>query len=215
MGRIESGAQSYDPAVPDPLVRPFRPDDAATATALLYESSGGMYDRYAGNRKLAERAIGRALTRDGSTASAEVVWVAELDGDVVGVMAAMPYDEWTPRAHQFLRATLRSIPPWRWPRALWLYRASGRTAPEPPQACFYVDSLATATPHRRLGVARALLAEAERQATARGLQSVALDTWIDNKPARALYVSEGFEEVAYTPAVSGLPGGVSLLKELR
>ena len=56
----------------------------------------------------------------------------------------MPYDEWTPRAHRFLRVTLRSIPPWRWPAALWLYRASGRTAPEPPQACFYIDSLATA-----------------------------------------------------------------------
>ena len=174
-----------------------------------------MYDRYAGNRKLAERAIGRALTRDGNTASAEVVWVAEMDGRVAGVMAAMPYDEWTPRAHHFLRATLRSIPPWRWPAALWLYRASGRTAPEPPQACFYVDSLATATAERRRGVARALLAEAERQATDRGLRSVALDTWIDNKPARALYLSEGFEEVAYTPALSGLPGGVSLLKELR
>ena len=112
-------------------------------------------------------------------------------------------------------ATLRSIPPWRWPAALWLYRASGRTAPEPPQACFYIDSLATQAEYRRRGVARALLAEAERQATGDGLRSVALDTWIDNKPARSLYVSAGFEEVAYTPALSGLPGGVSLLKELR
>lgn len=174
-----------------------------------------MYDRYAGSRKLAERAIGRALTREGNTASADVVRVAEMDGQVAGVMAAMPYDEWTPRAQQFLRATLRSIPPWRWPGALWLYRASGRTAPEPPHACFYVDSLATAAAQRRRGVARALLADAERQAADHGLGSLALDTWIDNKPARALYVTEGFEEVAYTPALSGLPGGVSLLKELR
>jgi len=127
----------------------------------------------------------------------------------------MPYDEWTPRAYRFLRATLRSIPLWRWPAALWLYRASGRTAPEPPHACFYVDSLATAVPVRRRGVARALLTEAERQAADRGLGSVALDTWLDNKAARALYVGYGFEEVAYTPALSGLPGGVSLLKELR
>jgi len=196
-------------------VRPFRPDDAPGATTLLYESSGGMYDRYAGNRKLAERAIGRALVTEQTTASADVVWVAEVDGDVVGVMAGMPYDEWTPRAHRFLRATLRSIPPWRWPAALWLYRASGRTAPEPPEACFYIDSLATEAEYRRRGVARALLAEAERQATGRGLRSVALDTWVDNKPARALYVTAGFEEVAHTPPLSGLPGGVSLLKELH
>ena len=46
-------------------VRPFRPGDAPAATALLYESSGGMYDRYAGNRKLAERAIARALAASG------------------------------------------------------------------------------------------------------------------------------------------------------
>ncbi len=196
-------------------VRPYRPGDAAATTALLYESSGGMYDRYAGSQKLAERALGRALGRDGTAASADVVWVAELDAEVVGAMAAMPYDEWPPRALGFLRVTLRSIPPWRWPAALWLYRASGRTAPAPPQACFYIDSLATAPEKRRRGVARTLLAEAERQATELGLRSVALDTWVDNKPARSLYVSSGFEEVAYTPAVSGLPGGVSLLKELR
>lgn len=199
----------------EPFVRSFRPGDASAVTALLYESSGGMYDRYAGSRKLAERAIRRALASEETTASADVVWVAEADGAVVGVMAGMPYDEWTPRAHRFLRTTLRSIPPWRWPGALWLYRASGRTAPQPPQACFYIDSLATDKAYRRRGVARALLAEAEREATARGLRSVALDTWVDNKAARALYVSAGFEEVAYTPALSGLPGGVSLLKELR
>ena len=201
--------------MPDPIVRPYRSGDAAAATALLYESSGGMYDRYAGSRKLAERALARALGQDGNAASADVVSVAEMDGEVVGAMAAMPYDEWTPRAHQFLRVTLRSIPPWRWPGALWLYRASGRTTPEPPEACFYIDSLATAPEKRRRGVARALLAEAERQTLALGLSSVALDTWIDNKPARALYLSSGFEEVAYTPALSGLPGGVSLLKQLR
>ncbi len=142
--------------------------------------------------------------------------MAELDGEVVGAMAAMPYDEWTPRAQQFLRVTLRSIPPWRWPRRavalpgqradraraarrLLLHRLAGHRPPE----------------KRRRGVARALLAEAERQALDLGLGSVALDTWIDNKPARALYLSAGFEEVAYTPALSGLPGGVSLLKELR
>ena len=174
----------------EPSVRPYRSGDAAAATALLYESSGGMYDRYAGSRKLAERALARALGQDGNAASADVVWVAELDAEVVGAMAAMPYDEWTPRAHRFLRVTLRSIPPWRWPGALWLYRASGRTAPEPPQACFYIDSLATtrrAAPARR-GPRAARRGRARRR-RALGLRSVALDTWIDNKPARALYVS--------------------------
>ena len=197
-----------------PTVRAYRPRDSRAVAGLLYESAGGMYDRYAGNRSLAERSLTRALAREGTTASPEVVRVAEIDGQVAGAMAAMPFDEWTPRAHAFLRVTLRSIPPWRWPAALRLYRASGRTAPEPPPLSFYVDSLATTEPLRRRGVGRALLDEADRQAHEHGLRTVALDTWVDNRPARALYLRSGFTEVAHTPSVGGLPGGVSLLKEL-
>jgi ribosomal protein S18 acetylase RimI-like enzyme len=197
-----------------PSIRKVSGDEFSDAVPLLYDSSGGMYDRFAGSRAGAERTLSRALGRQGNTASADVVWVAELDGRVAGVMAAMPYDQWTPRAYRFLRVTLRSISPWRWPRALWLYRASGRLTPEPPQSCFYVDSLATATEFRRRGVATALLEEAEAKALALGLRSVALDTWVHNKPARALYLAAGFEEVAYSPAVGDLPGGVSLMKEL-
>ena len=197
-----------------PTVRAYRDDDSAAVAALLYESAGGMYDRYAGRRRHAERALTRALARKGTTASAEVVQVAELDARVAGAMTAMPFDEWTPRAHAFLGVLLRTVPPWRWPGALWLHRVSGRTAPEPPLSSFYVDSLATAEGSRRRGVARTLLDAAERQALETGLGSVALDTWVDNRAARALYVSAGFVEVAFTPAAGGLPGGVSLLKEL-
>lgn len=195
-------------------VRRFRVSDSRAATALLYESSGGTYDRYAGSSKLAKRAIARALEQPGTTASADVVWVAELGGRVAGTMAAMPFDEWTPRAQAFLSATLRSIPPWRWRGALWIYRASGRTAPEPPAGCLYVDSLATRGADRRRGIARALLAAAEDQARAQDLDAIALDTWAENKAARALYLGAGFEEVAFTPAAAGLPAGVSLLKAL-
>ena len=195
-------------------MRPYTAGDEDATVPLLYESSGGMYDRLAGNRTLAERTLARALTRERTTASADVVWVAELDGLVAGAMAAMPYAEWTPRAHRFLRTTLRTVPPWRWPRALWLYRSSGRVAPEPSSTSLYIDSLATAAGHRRRGIARALLAEAERMARRDGLRALALDTWQDNRPARALYAAEGFEEVAYTPAAGSLPGGVSMVKEL-
>ena len=197
-----------------PRVRAYRDGDSAATAALLYESAGGMYDRYAGSRRHAERALARALPRGGTTASAEVVRVAELGGLLAGAMSAMPFDEWTPRAQAFLGVMLGSIPPWCWPSALWLHRVSGRTAPQPPSSSFYVDSLATAEGSRRRGVARALLEDAESQAREHALGSVALDTWIDNRAARALYVNAGFVEVAYTPAAGGLPGGVSLLKEI-
>ena len=195
-------------------VRPYEPGDGTAVAPILYESSGGLYDRYAGSRSLAERAIRRALSREGTTASAEVVYVAQLGGEVAGAMAAMPYVDWTPRAHAFLRVTLWSIPPWRWPRAIAVYRASGRVAPEPPSSCFYIDSLATATGFRRRGVASALLEEAERRARQHNLRRVALDTWVDNHAARSLYAAAGFQEVAYTPGQGLLPGGVSLMKDI-
>lgn len=197
-----------------PNVRPFTPDDESATVALLYESSGGMYDRFTGNRGLAERTLARALASDDTTASADVVWVAELDGATAGAMAAMPYHEWTPRAQQFLRTTLRSIPVWRWPAALWMYRSSGRMAPEPPCRALYIDSLATDARYRRRGVARALLEQGESMARADGMRALALDTWQENRAARSLYLDAGFEEVAYTPAAGSLPGGVSLVKDL-
>lgn len=195
-------------------VRPYAPGDATEVAPILYESSGGLYDRYAGSRRLAERVILGALAREGTTASSDVVYVAELDGRVAGAMAAMPYPEWTPRAQGFLRVTLRSIPPWRWARAMAVYRASGRVAPEPPGSCLYVDSLATHVDFRRRGIARALLEEADRLARSLSLHHVALDTWTDNHAARSLYAGQGFREVAVTPGQGLLPGGVSLIKAL-
>lgn len=197
-----------------PNVRPFAPADGSTAARLLYESSGGMYDRFTGSRALAERTLALALETESTTASADVVWVADLNGSLAGAMAAMPYHEWTPRAYRFLHTTLRAIPPWRWPSALWLYRSSGRVAPEPPRCALYVDSLATDERYRRRGVASALLTQAEALAREEGLRAVALDTWQDNHAARSLYLDAGFEEVAFTPPHGAMPGGVSLLKHL-
>lgn len=195
-------------------VRRYEERDAPAVAPILYESSGGLYDRYAGSRALAERAISRALREEGTTASADVVHVAEVAGQVAGAMAAMAYPDWSPRAHAFLRVTLRSIPPWRWPRAIGIYRAGARVAPEPPASCLYIDSLATAVAFRRRGVARALLEEADRRARELDLHYVALDTWADNSAALSLYASTGFEEVSRTPGRGVLPGGVSLMKAL-
>ena len=195
-------------------VRPFRSEDARAAAALLYESAGGLYDRYAGSPRLARRALARALESDDTTASADVVWVAELDGRVAGAMAAMPVDWWAGRSRGFLSVTLRAIPPWRWPAALWLYRTGARAAPALPANSLYVDSLATAMHARRRGVARALLVEADRQAGNRGLTRVALDAFADNYAARALYRGAGYRETGSTPAAGAMPAGVSLIKEL-
>jgi ribosomal protein S18 acetylase RimI-like enzyme len=201
-------------ATPQPSLRRARPADADAVAPLLYESAAGTYDRFAGGRERAVRLLKRAFTSAGTSASVEVVTVCELDDGPAGALAAFPVDETAARAASFLRLALRSIPAWRWPGALWLYWAGARAVPTPPGAALYVDALATEQSARRQGVARALLAEAERQARQLGLPAVALDTALDNRAARSLYLAAGFDEVAYKPPARGLPGFVALVKEL-
>jgi ribosomal protein S18 acetylase RimI-like enzyme len=200
--------------MPEALVRRPKPDEAAAVAALLHESGAAMYDRFAGGRERALRTLERAFHEPGNSAAAEIVWVAEREEGVAAAMAAFPVDEALPRSRAFLRLALRGSPVWRWPGALGLYWLGGRASPSPPPAAFYIDALATDPRSRRGGLARALLDQAEREARARGLPAVALDTTLDNKPARSLYVSVGFDEVAYRPATRTLPGFVALVKPL-
>ena len=195
-------------------IRPAAEADAAAVAPLLYESAGGMYDRFAGGHERALRVIARAFATEGTNASRSIITVAELDGRVAGAMASFPVDEMPERSKTFLRLTLRSIPPWRWPGCLRLYWSGLRASPAPPDASYYVDAIATDPGVRRRGVARALLAEAEREARRLGLPAIALDTSLRNKPARALYLSGGYDEVAYRPEGRGLPGFVALVKQL-
>jgi ribosomal protein S18 acetylase RimI-like enzyme len=200
---------------PKPLVRRPQPNEAAAIAALLHESAADMYNRFAGGRERALRTLERAFHEPGNSAAAEVVWVAEVEGVIAAAMAAFPVDEALARSRAFLRLALRGAPFWHWPGALRLYWLGGRASPSPPPAAFYIDALATDAGYRRRGLGRALLAEAERQARARGLPAVALDTTMDNRPARSLYVNAGFDEVAYRPATRTLPGFVALVKPVE
>jgi ribosomal protein S18 acetylase RimI-like enzyme len=195
-------------------VRRPRAEEAETVARLLHLSAADMYDRFTGGRGRALRVLERAFEAPGNLASAECVWVAEVGGEIAAAMAAFPVDEAHARSRAFLRQALRGTPIWRWPATLWLYRAGGRASPSPPASALYIDALATDERSRRRGAARALLAAAEREARARNLPCVALDTTIPNEIARALYAREGFDEVAYRPASQGLPGFVALVKPL-
>lgn len=207
-----SAPRPRDRRIPPVGVREARQEDATAVARLLLESAPGMYDRYAGGRARALAALEHAFAEPGNVASMEVAWVVELDGEPAAAMAAFPVSEADARSRAFLRLALRREPVWLWPRTLRLYAAGGRSVPEPPGSSFYVDALATGERFRRRGAARALLAEAERQARERGLPAVALDTTLDNEVSRALYASEGFDEVAYRPPSRSLPGFVALVK---
>jgi ribosomal protein S18 acetylase RimI-like enzyme len=188
-----------------PLVRPAGPDDAGVVSRLLYETATGMYDIYAGGARRALRILGAAYVRPGNSASQEVVWVAEIDGEVAGVVAAFPVSEGDRRASRFLRITLARTPPWRWPATLRIFQAGADSTPVPPPGAFYIDALATLSRFRRRGVARALLAETDRLALRAGLDAVALDTAATNAAAQALYEGAGFTITERRPQNGRIP----------
>jgi ribosomal protein S18 acetylase RimI-like enzyme len=181
----------------EPVVRAARPEDPAAA--LLYVSAAPYYDRYAGGEERARRLLAAVYPRERHTASWDVCRVALMDGDVAGVMAAFPVGEGEALARRFIRLTLRRLPPWRLPGLVRHLRAAAAVSPQPPAGLLYVDALAVAPAWRRQGVARALLAEADRLAEERGLPGVALDTGIENRAARALYEGSGFEQRGLRP----------------
>jgi ribosomal protein S18 acetylase RimI-like enzyme len=181
------------------VVRPATATDRADG--LLYESARPYYDAYAGREAKARAMLADVWGRRAHAASWEVCSVAEADGAIVGVLAGYPVADGDRYARRFLVLTLRRMPPWRWPAVLTHLRAAQRVSPQPPLRAWYVDALAVAPDWRRRGVARRLLEEAERRAAAAGLDGVALDTGLENTPARALYEAAGFrlEEIREAP----------------
>jgi ribosomal protein S18 acetylase RimI-like enzyme len=195
-------------------VRKAGQEDRAAVARLLFESAVDMYERFSGGQERALATLERAFDMPGNLASAEVVWIAELDGRPAAAMAAFPVSEASDRSRAYMDLTLKGTPFWRWPGVMRLYWTGGRASPRPRERSFYIDALATDPSFRRRGAARALLDEAEREARERGLQAVSLDTTLSNEPARALYAGAGFDEVAYRAPSGKLPGFVALVKSV-
>lgn len=195
-------------------IRPAESDEVEAVTALLYETAGGLYDLFAGGRARAARVLRAAYAREGTSASRDVILVAELDGQIAGAMAAFPVPEGDERARRFLRMTLRRTPPWHWRRTLRVFRLGGQLTPPAPADALYVDALATDSRFRRQGVASALLAAAAQQARERGLRAVALDTAERNRPAQALYESVGMERSGSSKGTDEIPGAIAYVKRV-
>ena len=183
----------------DVVVRPARREDAAHP--LLYVSAAPYYASYAGGPERARRLLRSLYPRRGHTASWEVCHVAVAgDGALAGVLAAFPSDDGEALARRFVRLTVAHSAPWRVPALMRHLRTTSAVSPHPPAGMLYVDALATDPAHRRRGVARALLAEADRLAAEAGLAGVALDTGIENRAARRLYERAGFSLHGLRPA---------------
>jgi GNAT superfamily N-acetyltransferase len=203
----------------DLLVRPARPEDPCVP--LLFESAKPYYTAYAGSEQRALAMLEAVYGRRGHAASFERCHVAVAGERVVGLVAGFPVPEGDRLSRRFVRLTFLRLPPWRWPRTLRHLHAAGGLAPHPPLDAYYVDALAVDVAFRRRGIAQRLLQEAERLARDTGMRRLALDTGLQNAPARALYEACGFgqREIRRAPDDStaralGGPGFVAYLKAL-
>jgi ribosomal protein S18 acetylase RimI-like enzyme len=199
-------------------VRPARRDDLDGAR-LLYVSAEPYYDAYAGSGRRARKLLRHLWSSPGHTASYEQCRVAVRDDAVVGVLAVFRTEDGDRLARRFLAQSFVRIPFWRWPFVIRHLHASASVIPLPPGKSLYVDALAVDEAARRSGVATALLDEAVRMATDRGLAGVSLDTGLQNSGAQALYEAYGFRREGIRRAPSdkiaravGGPGFVSYFK---
>jgi ribosomal protein S18 acetylase RimI-like enzyme len=195
-------------------VRSARATDASAVAALVYETSPGLHDRFAGNRRRALLLLEEAFGRAGTNASAEVVRVAEVGTDVAAAMASFRANEVRRRGDALRRLALSRTPPWHWPSLLLFFRHGRRTTPPPPADSLYIDALASDPRHRRLGAARALLAAAEDEAVTLGLPALSLEAVDTNVAARSLYESAGFVARTQSAPGGGFPGFVLYVKDL-
>ena len=197
-----------------PLIRPARGDDIHAVAPLLYLTSPGGFNMFGGSERGGVRLIESAFKTPGTDSSRDVVWVAELDDDIAGVLAVFPAREGDSRRDRFLRVALRRRAPWRWPGIRKVAREGAARAPKPPDGSFYIDALATSEDYRRRGVAAALLEHAEKLAREGGFDWLALDTTASNTGARALYERHGFEIGQEVPAAPPIPAMVGYVKRL-
>ena len=203
----------------DLLVRPARPEDPAVD--LLFESAKPYYTAYAGSERRARALLTALWTRTGHAASYELCRVAVAGDQIVGLVAGFPVPDADRLSRRFVGMTFRRLPPWWWPHTLRHLRAAGEVAPRPPLDAYYVDALAVDVRWRRKGVAQRLLEDASAQARGAGFRRLALDTGLQNAPARALYTAFGFDEREIRRAPDkrsakalGGPGFVAYLKAL-
>jgi ribosomal protein S18 acetylase RimI-like enzyme len=201
----------------------LRPAEIADADGprLLYVSAQPYYDAYAGSRDRALRMLEAVWPKPGHTAAHDLCTLCVLEDAVAGALVAFASEEGDALARRFLTVSLPRVGIWRWPAVARHLRASADVMPAPPARALYVDALAVDESRRRRGVAQALLEDAERIATRRGLRGVALDTGLQNVAAQALYeragfVAQGERRVAdeRVERIVGGPGFVSYFKPL-
>lgn len=163
------------PSCSEVAVRPGRPDDVAAA-ALVFDAAPDAYTRLAGSAGRARRIVRTLWARPGHSASFEHALVAEIDGEVVGVLIGFPGRDRYRLHRALLLASLRHLSPRRWPLLIAALPQIVLATPRPPREAYYVGTIAVAAHARRRGVGSTLGDHVQIAAYERGFRLVAAHT---------------------------------------
>jgi ribosomal protein S18 acetylase RimI-like enzyme len=196
--------------------------DRDRIAAIIDDPPSAQAVAIAGDERRA-RAAGRLYVRHDLSIQLVHTVVAEIDGEVVGIMdASMARTDPSPSPVQTLRLlipALRAVGP----DGLWRFLRSrpawGRVSFEPPADDYFIMELDVAVAYRNRGIGAALLRHAEAEARRLGCARMSLTTNITN-PAQHLYERSGFRIVdtkrdAAYERWGGSPGRVLMARALE
>ncbi|RAP75256.1 GNAT family N-acetyltransferase [Paenibacillus montanisoli] len=167
------------------LIRSATRDDSPAVIPLLMEAIGSIAYMLTGasnEREAAER-LSEFYRQPGNRISFEHVLVAEQEGELAGMLVAYSGDDANELDEPF-RVQLSK----RWPE---LAKSIVREAQDGE---YYLDALAVAEPFRGQGLAKRLMAAAERRASELGFDRTTLIVEAYNDKAYRLYKSGGYKE---------------------
>ncbi|MDE2869887.1 MAG: GNAT family N-acetyltransferase [Chloroflexota bacterium] len=133
----------------------------------------------------------RLFARAGTLWSYDLVTLAEVDGQVAGMVSHAPWTELARRYRATMWAYLRVYGPLRIFRLLPRLRLLIRASPPVPVDHWFIPYLAVFPKHRGNGVAKALLARVHRRAD-RKSSACSLYVLADNRAARQFYQQAGY-----------------------
>jgi GNAT superfamily N-acetyltransferase len=155
------------------------------------------YTLLAGSAERALAVLNGVWPRRGHSASFEHALVAEVDGQVVGVLIAFPARARYRLHGRLLIAGVPRLSPLRWPLLAVALPLLVLASPRPPRAAYYVATIAVAPNARRRRVAFALGDHAERAAAAGGFERIVAHTGTCHAVARRALERYGLELVKW------------------
>jgi len=202
------------------VIRRGTPADACEAAELLYMTFGEFADAALGldDHALTMHALAGFYAKPRNRFSFDASWVAEVEGQISGLLVAFPGRALVPRS---LAMFSQCFEVYGFRNTLCLIKRSWQmfTARDAFSNEFYIGHLAVSPHFQRRGIARRLLAVAEEQARAQGLNRLSLIRDWGHEAALTLYLASGFriEKSVATPemeAMFHLSGYDRLIKDL-